>query len=391
MYFSRFFILISVLVALFSARFYKTIKHKVEILGLRRVVESYNIDKCQKIQGPIHCEDAAIHRPSGLVFLSCESDRYKTYPYCDNESEKSFGEIWVTSLDKDPSVPVKLSIPSISTPAFRPVGISVSDDEADPSKLTLAVINRYLPNNGTVEIFHYRIPEDSSTLSADGLVHHRTIRSPHIFSPNGLVVVDQRRGKDGTPSFFLTNDSYLSHVLLKVAEVLLGIPLTTVAFYDAQKDVVHTVISGLAFPNGIATDVSGQHVYVASTVTGDISEYSINWSHESPILKKTKSVYTGYALDNLDYEPKQGRVVAAAHPNAMEVMGMMGKCSELATMNRHPSSLVLSLDTPRNEWATVLSDPGANYSTSSTALIDADRKRMIVVGLLDKGYLDCHI
>lgn len=190
------------------------------------------------------------------------------------------------------------------------------------------------------------------------------------------------------------------------------LPLANLAFYNARLEEVKIVRRGLRFANGIAGPTDGNYLYLAETYNAIINRFEVTnvkamreGTEMWPMLRFEGAIPIGMAVDNLDYNEETGDVYIGVHPTGLDLLkyakaplpkgGMPSGVKWYPEGFKRPGSTVMKAswkgDKLKPVVQTVISDGGMEFSTTSTAVVDSERKRMVVTGLYDYGILDCLI
>lgn len=203
------------------------------------------------------------------------------------------GEIFIWEYTKPETTPVRIEGPPGQTD-FHPLGLSVIALPGEGEYTHRIFITNQRRETGQVEVF------DINTKGGSRFV--RSVRTPKIYSPNGIVAYSPT-------SFFVTNDMYFARksALGVAAELLFGLPLTEVIYTsfderssDDLRVQAHTVVR-IASGNGLEIDWTDRTLYVASMTYG-ISAYKLPIVAEGevplPVLP-TAFFRTPFLPDNL--------------------------------------------------------------------------------------------
>lgn len=221
----------------------------IPLAGVFNNVQDVNIDSCEKISGPVDfkfCEDLILSDEPGVAYVSCDPERTEFNKVMGinllpaGKSAKS-GDFWRVIYNEVPATIEKFEINKEfdSTTDFHPLGVSLDYHPITKVK-TLVSVNLPHKKDEPAAIEFFTVDDQNVQLT-----HKRTIRHPKIYSPNAIhVIQDVRlRAKDGTPSFFFTNDHYFSSGILKKLENLFFY-LSNVGFYNARTGQVEKGANG---------------------------------------------------------------------------------------------------------------------------------------------------
>lgn len=255
----------------------------VPVSGVLDRLEPKLAETCSRVDIHPGTEDVTIDPDTGTVYVSAYDRRDPSGPD---------GGIWAFSLkDQTPR------LVSTDAPAgFRPHGISLW---RGPDMKRLFAISH--PPDGThvVEIFD---------VTGDGLTHVGSVSFEAMYSPNDLVAV-------GPEQFYATNDQRFEDGLLSQLEIYLGLPLTSVVYWDGQDGRV--AATGLAFANGINASADGRTIYVASFLGRRIAVYARD--PETGDLTHVKDLPVPTNPDNIEVAA-DGSLYIGAHPKPFEFL-----------------------------------------------------------------------
>ncbi|XP_040287148.1 serum paraoxonase/arylesterase 2-like [Bufo bufo] len=254
-------------------------------------VEPIDLPNCQLLKGiEFGSEDIDV-LPNGLAFISTGLK----FPGLKAFAPDKPGQIMLLDLNDGDLSPSPLSFSEgFDSSSFNPHGLSTYIDEKDDA-VYLFVVNH--PNlQSIIEIFRF-VEEENS------LIHLKSIKHELLNSVNDIIAV-------GPESFYATNDYYFSNLLMKVAEVLIGLSWTGIVYYS-PGDVRH-VATGFYSGNGITISNDKQHLYAADATGHTINVFKRNkdWS-----LSPVKVVDLDTIVDNLSVDPVTGDIWLGAHPN----------------------------------------------------------------------------
>ena len=314
---------------------------------------------------------------------------------------------------------------------FHPLGFDVYPSRTDEPYSNLFVVN-HARNGSTIEQF---------TLSWDAPDRARWIRTlsgPDLVAPNSLALT-------GPTSFYLTHDHRFTRRLpgvlgktLPITESVLALPLgwtTHVTVVAPSQETsspsfsspascqsatyTHTTVASyIPFPNGIAISPDGTQVAIASTTLGEILFYTRDYATDTqaqtqatPSLSLRARVPTPFAPDNIMFD-SQGALIVAGHPHFQSLVAVAANQTEA----RAPSWVVSITPTPADaerggkvawdvgvpvpasrkvprvpgyELRTLYQSDGSAFSSSSTALRDAETGVLYIVGLYEEGLMVC--
>ncbi|KAL0079628.1 hypothetical protein J3Q64DRAFT_1760575 [Phycomyces blakesleeanus] len=375
----------------------------IPLLGVGVSVPSIGSEGCVHITGPSDyqfCEDSARSTTEkGVTYSACDPIRDIMNPVMDFEvlhdlSEAKTGAIWRINYTSENPQPEKLTVrgsPPVSLD-FHPLGLAIDFNQENQKSLILTANLPILGGLAGVEIFGL---EENAEDGSKELVYIRSINNPLLNAPNNIHIIhDPRfRGSDGVPSFYISNDHYYTHDLMKVLENYLLLPVSTVFFYDARTDTLKPVIKDLIFANGVTGDETS--LFVAETNRMVVRQYEIRIKEDKDNEGSAPTISLQYvtkksfpmAVDNLSYDSSIKEVIVAGHPKGLQFLQYT--FSENKENMTVPPSLVMSWDVQSGNVKKLFSDDGTVYGTSTTALRDSESETLFISGLLNRGVLVC--
>lgn len=326
--------------------------------GMLTPLEETGLDTCRSLEIAPGAEDFAVHYETGRVFVSAAQRRpYHANGFPHPEGDHSGNGIYSFMLG-DPEGTLELVSPDAPV-GFSPHGINllVQDDGRD----RLFVVNHSLQGYHSIEIFD---------LSSDGILSwQESIRYPELRSPNDVVAVGHRE-------FYATNDRYFMDEPWTRVEAYLGLPLTSVSYYDGSQGRI--VADGLMYANGIDQSPDGSQIYVAEVLGRKLTVY--DRAGADGALRRTGTIPLGTAPDNIT-TAENGTLWIGAHPRVFEFLAHAK--DETLTAPSH----VVSVDPSTDEVSTELVSLNGELNASSAA-IKADGT-LLVGAVLDSHILIC--
>ena len=215
--------------------------------GATRSFEPQLVDTCHRVDIAPGAEDIQYDPDTGLVFITADNRRATGH----EDHGDGFGTIeanGIYALDVTPDRLEDIGNPIKVSPAdltdFRPHGLYLWSDGAGTKRLF--VVSHPTTGEEIVEIFD--VGEGGM------LTHAESVSFPEMYAPNDVVAVGPRQ-------FYATNFLRYKHGNMALIEVLLSLPLTSVAYFDGESG--RTVAGGLAFANGINLSPDQKTLYVA--------------------------------------------------------------------------------------------------------------------------------
>ena len=334
-------------------------RHLLMIAGLGQNLETQWLSECRTIETATGPEDFHFDPGTGLVFMTAEDRRGNTN---DPTGASSGPKNGLYVLDASPENISDIKAPVSVLPedfgGINPHGLYFWDDGAGDKRLF--VVNHAPSGDENIEIFQI----------GDGgaLTHLESIAFPEMFLPNDVVAVGPRQ-------FYATN--YLKHTKppMAVAEILLGLPYTSVVYFDGETG--RTVADGLGFANGINVSADLQKVYVAEFSKHQISVYDRASDNR---LQNRTTIHVPMAPDNLDID-EDGNIWTAGHPKMFDFIDLI----EDPTANAPSMGLVIDPEAKSVEQVFV--SDGKEINASSVAAIAGDK--LLIGSVYDSHLLIC--
>ncbi len=314
------------------------------------VFEDYTVTQhgqCQPVTVAAGTEDVTIDDTTGQVFISADNRRI--------QKNLDDNGIYMFSIDK----PEGVRKVSLDAPAdFHPHGISLWKSEEGERRLF--VISHTSQGEQLIEVFD---------VASDGILKHaETITDPLIHSPNDLVAT-------GARSFYVTNDHGLSGAG-KTVEDLLGLPVSDVVYFDGQS--ASSVITNLAYPNGINISVDGNTLYVAEIMKRHIRA----WQRQADGSFNAGQVWPmRMAADNIEVD-KAGNLWTAGHPN---ILAFPPHAADPANLS---PSMASTINPVTNEVKEVFYNAGEDISAASVAAYSEGT--LIIGAVFEEHVLVCN-
>lgn len=317
--------------------------------GELRSLEPLAFGDCERVEGAVGSEDLAIHRGSGVAFVSSLDRRALA------AGEEVNGRILAYDLGTRTLTDATPSAPEV----FRPHGVSVYDAG---SEILLFVVNHPSPTSHAIEILRF---------DGERFEHVETVTDELLVSPNDVVAVGPR-------AFYATNDHAAATGWRRFAEEALALARGTVVYWDGEA--MSRVADGIAYANGIAASHFGGEIYVAGTTRGLL--YIFGRDLETGALGRPYEMALDIGVDNLTVD-RHGMLWVAGHPKLFTHFRYRRGRAE-----RSPSQ-VLWVDTDEAidpPVRPVYRDLGAEISASSVAAVFGSR---LLIGSVYESFLDC--
>lgn len=226
---------------------------------------------------------------------------------------------------------------------------------ADSGRIYLFAVNHHSDKTHAIERFEYK---------AEQLIHLESISDmDKMTSPNDLVAT-------GARSFYVTNDHYYSKEgLSRTLEDYLQRAISFVNYYDGRTFT--TVVSGIAYANGIQANADRTELYVASTTGRKILIYEPN--RTSGALKLKQEIIAETGVDNIETDG-DGNLWIGCHPQLLKFVAHAANAS-----NYSPSQIIRLKKNHKGDFIQqeVFLNDGATYSGSTTGV---PFKNMLYIG-----------
>ncbi len=311
---------------------------------------------CVGIEGIAGPEDIVIHSASEIAFISSNNRRVVA-----SDADQR-GAIYLYDLKSSTVDPINLT-PDVG-PDFRPAGISFFGTSATEG--FLFVVNRphEVPaNEHASEVIIYRWAGKRL----------QQIKSVTVgISPNNIVAI-------GPEQFYVTNDFAYADGILTDLQKILPLPMSEVGYFDGST--FRIVADGLGFANGIAASKEGELIYVAETLSRQISVFDRNVKSGDLTLKE--EIELDAAPDNINVD-QNGHIWLAGHPQLLSLYGHRDDVAKLS-----PSFLVTLERGAANQYVIkdLMRDAGDLISGASVVAPLGDR--FLVGAPYENKILDC--
>ena len=273
----RVFISIFILITLYvvnifiSTGFFRTIENSFD----GKILQEINLSGA---------EDITISQTDHFAIISATAR--KKIPRTQQET----GGLYFLDLTKKNYQPILLT-ENFKKP-FAPHGISIYKKD---SSYMVAAIN-HTKQGEFIEIFE---------LIGQELTHQKTLTNELIFSPNDLVLLDEKR-------FYFTNDHKYKEGIPRLAEDYLGLAVSNVVYYDGKN--YSEVADGIAYANGINYDAKKRLLFVASPRDFLVKVYQKN---EDNTLTFIENIDCNTGVDNIEFDTDNNLWIGA-HPSLLD-------------------------------------------------------------------------
>ena len=296
----------------------------------------------KQVPGP---EAIQLDHDSGMLY-------FISHEFCSSNPEP--GTIYYLDLNQDTLEPLEFSISGPED--FHPHGLSYF--KSSSAMQYLFTNNHRKDGTHTVEVFEIVNPAR--------LKHISTVQSDLLTSPNDLVAVSPNQ-------FYITNDGRSHNTSSRAIDAFFNIRGGQVLFYDGDK--LKVVVDRLNFPNGITYHQASMRLFVAESLSGQISTY---YRLENNRLQPGNSISLATGIDNLSLNGNQ--LVLASHPNLL-ALSKYKKNQDYAS----PSVVYsLSLDLAKSE--VIFESSGESISGVSAAV---RYRQYLILGNVCRGLMIC--
>ena len=301
-----------------STGFFRTIENKFE----GEVYQKLNL---------VGAEDITISRKDSFAIVSSTARNH--FPNTTQEK----GGLYFIDLKSDEFRPIHLT-KDFKKP-FAPHGISIFQKD---SVTTIAAISHTIEGE-FIEFF---------TLVNEKLTHQKTLKSKQIFSPNDIVLLDEKR-------FYFTNDHKYKEGLGRLVEDYLGIGMSNVVYFDGENYT--EVANGIAYANGINFDAKRNLIFVASPRKFLVKVYQKN---ENGTLEFIEDIDCKTGVDNIEFDDNN-HLWIGAHPNLLH-FAAYAKGDEAIS----PSEIIKINYKQKGEYSIdqIYMEDGTNMSASTVAV-----------------------
>jgi arylesterase/paraoxonase len=311
---------------------------------------------CVGIEGIAGPEDIVIHRASELAFISSHNRRMEI-----SDADQR-GAIYLYDL-KNPAVdPINLT--PDAGPDFKPAGLSFFETGANEGILFVVSRANEVPvDEARGEVILYQ-------WSGKSLTQIKAVKVG--ISPNNVVAT-------GPEQFYVTNDFAYAEGILADFQKILPLPVSEVGYFDGAD--FRIVAEGLGFANGIATSKEGDLIYVAETLSRQISVFDRDVKSGNLTLRE--EIELDASPDNINID-QNGHIWLAGHPQLLSLYGHRGDRAKLS-----PSFLVTLERGAANQYVVkdLMRDAGDLISGASVVAPIGDR--FLVGAPYENKILDC--
>lgn len=329
--------------------------------GMFADLEPKLIDQCTRVDIAPGAEDVTIDTKLNAAFVSAADRRdwFNEVRAASDELPPAAPTNGIYLMDLAPPHAVRRVSPDMED--FLPHGIYLW--RGDDGAKRLFVVNHPSTGEEIIEIFD--IADDGT------LTHADSISFDAMHSPNDVVAVGPRQ-------FYATNDRGYEVGLMSVLEPYLGLPLSSVVYYDGEEGRIAK--KGLIYANGVNQSADGKTIYVAENLGRRISVFARD--PETNALSFVKRIKVNTAPDNIEVA-KDGALWTGGHSKIFEFLAHAEDPEAIAP------SHVVSIDPETGENKDVLIDIGGAINASSVGAVWDDT--LIVGGVFDGHVMVCPV
>ncbi|KAK7203922.1 hypothetical protein BZA70DRAFT_64221 [Myxozyma melibiosi] len=345
-----------------------------------------NNDNCKLIYGAEGCEDVAVDKLTGEVYMGCGSveGRMSFFPPQNHHKVRP----------KFKQMPMQDSVVLFDpqTEQLKTLELRGYHDRED---FILHGMNVFYPPDkpDTRIIFFVNHQRGSSIISVfkyttgtDYLEFLHDIRSPYIVTPNAVVAVSET-------SFYITNDHKYRKGTWRAIEDTMGPFLwANIVFCEFSYSTNHPKCSiknknYFSYANGILLVDGGKKLVVTDTRLAKLSVFSVDPLTHNLDLELAVSVHA--SMDNISELPS-GDILVAAFPNGASIWPKIE-----APFNEDVVSESMALLFKKNESFAiphvVFWDDGHQMSVMTSASYDVKSGKLIGGGVCAPGVFVCNL
>lgn len=302
-------------------------------------IEPHFSGQCKPIKGVTGAEDITIDHANQFAYISADDRRASM------ANTPVRGGIYGLDLSTPDAKPILLtkSMPE----DFHPHGIYLY--QGNKGSNSLFVINHLTSGEEQVEIF--------DIVNTNSLVHRQSVSYPELIAPNDIVAISPTQ-------FYATNDhGYPSGNLIQKLEDYLGLPLSTVSYFDGEKGRI--VATGLKYGNGIAITPDLKTIYVAEIINRSITIFDRDSNDGS--LSKRGEIFVDTGADNLEWDDA-GNLWLGAHPKLLDFL------AHADDESKHSPSQIIKIDTDATppEFSEIYLSAGDDISGSTVGAVSGN-------------------
>ncbi|GAA5942201.1 uncharacterized protein JCM15063_002041 [Sporobolomyces koalae] len=298
---------------------------RLSVFGIwRRPSPALHLESCRPVtaHGLEACEDAWIDHSLGLAYLACSTQETRSR--------------WSPSLGLlDADHLTASSIDTLRLYSFATGESSILELDGLPYEARGGIwthgIEAFPHGDGetlTLFVVSHRPRQDAQTQGADSVVELfetrrgtskarwiRTVQHALVVTPNNLVATGPR-------SFYVSNDHRHKTHWTRKFEMVYS-PPSSVVHCDASDQHVEpeciVAIDDVVYPNGLARFPNSSTLYIASTMTGEITTYEIQADYT--LFPLPAKISLDRPIDNIHVSPSTSTLYASTFPRMLKFMG----------------------------------------------------------------------
>lgn len=334
----------------------------VKVLGLEKTVYNHKPGNCQFVRGIEHGSEDLELLSDGIVIIS---EGYLTFK--DRVEGAPRGHLFAYDINHHNNGATELKITGdYDVEKLHPHGITAFEDKKT-KKTFLMVINHHVRFD-VVDVFEFH-------RSSMSLSFIKSMTDPLMTSVNNLIAT-------GPEEFYITNEAYFLHPLMRELENVLMMRMGSVLYCDVTGCKKAT--ESLNNPNGIDLSRDGRYLYVSQPFTRQVRIYKRDPSDNT--LTANEGVHVidlGTVADNV-YVDESGDVWLGCMPVAHKALTYIDAKKGLV-----PSQVLRVRVGPKDyEMSEVYSEDGRNITLSTSAV---HHKGILLIGSLHEGMMRCQV
>ncbi|KAG0235522.1 hypothetical protein BGW42_005135 [Actinomortierella wolfii] len=341
-----------------------------------------NSDLCRPVSGLESCEDIYLHRESGLAITTCGNTEMRKaggwFPPMGHRNQSADpiayqDKMVLYNLENGMYEVMDIeNFPEGADRAFH--GIDVYERSA--KELTIFAIN-HRRTGSVIEVIEYYVGETT-------MKHVETIQHELIVTPNDIVALGPR-------SFYVSNDHKHVSGPLRVVEANLRRAWANVIYYSPEKAMV--AFEGISSANGMTANHDKSIIYVSACHGAALHVMEPRDDHT---LRERDYIKLDFYVDNPSLDPDTGAIFLTGHVQPLKlVMGMstpgkpvVGPTKVVKITNNTGSDQFYG---KKYKVDDVFFDDGSTISGGTVAVIDRERKAMLIGTLSERGLLKCDL
>jgi len=312
--------------------------------------------QCETVTGVTGAEDITIDHTNQFAYISADDRRASM------ANKPVTGGIYGLDLSEPDARPVLLT--QNFSEDFHPHGIYLYRNNKGND--SLFVVNHRNGGEQQIEIFDIK--------NVNELVHRQAVSYPELISPNDIVAISPTQ-------FYATNDHGYPHGhFMQTFEDYLGLPLSTVSYFDGNKGSI--VAEGLKFSNGIAITDDLKTLYVAEILSRRVNIYDRDIRDGS--LNKRGEIPVDTGADNLEWDDA-GSLWLGAHPKLLDFAAHAKDETKPS-----PSQIIkINVTGEEPEFSEVYLSAGEDISGSTVGAVSG--KTLLIGSVFEDRILKCQL